>query len=72
MKKVKSLPTKLNHYSDDSFSSISCHDFDHLILKGQQTHLSYGDYCQKPDNSKTNRRKMISYVYKQLYQNSRL
>ena len=72
MKKVKSLPTKLNHYSDDSFSSISCHDFDHLIFKGQQTHLSYGEYCQKPDNSKTNRRKIIAYAYKQLRLNSKL
>ena len=72
MKKVKSLPTKLNHYRGDVFSSISYHDFEHLILKGQQTHMHYGNYCQKPGNSKTNRRKMISYVYKQLYRNSKL
>ena len=72
MKKVKSLPTKLNHYRCAALSSMSCHDFEALILKGQQTYLSYGEYCQKPDNSKTNRRKIIAYAYKQLRLNSKL
>lgn len=67
MRRTKSLPAKLNTHGETYLSCISYHNFQELCLKGQQTHLSFGNYCESPQNSKNNRKKAIQYTYKRLH-----
>ena len=66
MRRSKSLPTKLNTYAKTVVSCISYHNFQDLWLKGQQTYLSFGNYCESRNYSKNNRKKVIQYTYKRL------
>lgn len=62
-----SLPEKLSEIIyKKPIKNLSFNNFDLLNLKGEQKHLSYGKYCQK-NNNKINRRKVISYFYKNLF-----
>lgn len=69
MKLIKSfsLPEKLNHIIYQKPIKVSSfNNFEILNLKGYQKHLSYGEYCQTKNNNKINRKKVISYFYKNL------
>lgn len=44
--------------------NFSFNDFNKLILNGAQKILSYGEYVQKKNNNKINRRNVIKYFYK--------
>ena len=46
------------------FKVVSFNDFQILCLNGQQKLLSFGEYTQKPNSNKTNRKKLIYYTYK--------
>lgn len=45
----------------------SFNDFTELELKGQQKIMSFGTFCSKSIQNKTNRKKVIEYFYKNLY-----
>ena len=67
MRKVKSLPINLNTQCISNMSSISYHDFEKLIMGGQQTHLTFGKYSDKKNQSKENRKKIMQYFYKKMH-----
>ena len=64
MNRSKSLPSKLNTYIKQSF--ISYHDFNNLLLNGEQKLISYGSYCNNKESKKEIRKKMKKYFYKKL------
>ena len=67
--KSKSEPTNINkiRYSEQNLKEItSFNDFKELKLAGQQKILNFGKYTQKEKSSKNNRRKIISYFYRNL------
>jgi len=65
MLKRTSLPCNMHKLYVNCCDSKSFCDFQQLILRGQQSLLSYGQYCDKP-GTKENRRKMIYYTYSKL------
>ena len=46
------------------FKVVSFNDFQILCLKGQQKLLSFGEYSCKLNSTKSNRKKLIYYTYK--------
>lgn len=44
------------------------HDFNKLILKGEQILLTFGEYCMKNigNSNPAKRRKVITYFYKKI------
>ncbi len=48
----------------DKFTSFN--DFEKLQLLGQQQLLTFGEYTQKDNSDKNNRRKIISYFYRNI------
>ncbi len=53
--------------TDNKFDKInSFSDFEKLELLGQQQLLTFGDYTQKDNSNKNNRRKIISYFYRNI------
>ena len=67
MKKATSLSYNMNKYPVLFCKSQSYNDFEKLILKGQQLHLSFGEYSKKSNNTKENRKKVITYMYQKIY-----
>ena len=63
-----SLPEKLNDivHQHKPLKISSFNNFELLNLKGNEKHLSYGVYCIKKQTNKINRKKVISYFYKNL------
>lgn len=45
---------------------LSYNDFEKLELSGQQKLLTFGEYNQKENSNKNNRRKIISYFYRNI------
>lgn len=52
--------------NDDLQKVLSFNDFEKLELSGQQKLLTFGEYIQKQNSNKNNRRKMISYFYRNI------
>jgi hypothetical protein len=50
--------------------SKSFDDFNSLHFKGSQKLLTFGQYSNKPNNTKLKKRKIIYEFYKKLYQNN--
>ncbi len=46
--------------------NASFNDFEKLKLLGQQQLLTFGEYTQKDNSNKNNRRKIISYFYRNI------
>ena len=69
---VKSLSDSENlcnylESSDRNLDKItSFNDFEKLQLLGQQKLLTFGEYTQKDNSDKNNRRKIISYFYRNI------
>ena len=62
-----SLPENLSEIIyREPIKNLSFNNFELLNMKSEQKHLSYGEYCQKKNNNKINRKKVISYFYKHL------
>lgn len=69
---VKSLSDSENlcNYLESSNRNLdkitSFNDFEKLQLLGQQQLLTFGEYTQKDNSDKNNRRKIISYFYRNI------
>ena len=62
----KNLCNYLKSISDTLVKVTSFNDFEKLELLGQQKLLTFGEYTQKQNSNKNNRRKIISYFYRNL------
>ena len=65
-----SMPARLNNmekiFETKIKSNFSFSNFQKLNLRGQQKLLTFGKYSQKRKYNRVNRRKIISYFYKNL------
>lgn len=65
IRKTKSLPINMNKLISQNIST-SFHNFNLLNLNGSQKHLTFGQYSNKKDCAKQNKKKVIQYFYSKL------
>ena len=66
IRKTKSMPTYLNNLSSIQTSLHSYHDFNYLLLKGEQRLLTFGEYSCTKNPSKKSKQKIITYFYRNM------
>lgn len=67
IRKTKSVPTFLHNFCFNHTSSLhSYHDFNNLLLKGEQRLLTFGEYSCTKHPSKQTKQKIIAYFYRKV------